>query len=75
MGSRPGHSIRACLPPAVKRPWNSPGRLGIWVPRNHLPSLIALLKGECNRKPPPILFVLVVFHRSRPRKRRGSYGQ
>jgi len=75
MGSRPGHSPRAHSAPAAKRPWNSPRRLGIWVAKHHLPSLIASLKGECNRKPPPILFVLVVFHRSRSRKRRGTYGQ
>jgi hypothetical protein len=75
MGSRPDHSTRAHSAPAVKRPWNSPRRLGIWVPRHHLHSLIASLKGECNRKPPLILFVLVVFHRSRPRKRRDTYGQ
>ena len=75
MGSRPDHSTRAYAAPAVKRPWNSPRRIGLWVPKRHLPSLIASLKGACRRKCPPILIVIVVFNRSRQRIRRGSYGQ
>jgi hypothetical protein len=75
MGSRPGHSIRARQAPAVKRRWNSPRRLGIWAPKRRMSLPVALLKGERKRRCPSILFVLVVFDRSRRQEGRGSYGQ
>ena len=76
MGSQPRHSIRARSAPAVKRPWNSPRRIGIWVPKRHLASLIASLKtGVCRQKRPPILIVLVTLHRPRQWVRETNHAQ